>query len=174
MKPPSLKAEVGPAEFSPDPDRTYRYTLHRFIEGTSPDQGLVNFIMLNPSTANEKALDNTLRRCLGFSASWGYHGFVITNLFAVRTRHPTVMKLHPFPIGVDNDAHILQQAQQSETVVCGWGLDGQHRGRDEEVKATLKNNGIQAHYLKLVGPGKDFPGHPLFLSSELHPIRWTY
>lgn len=167
-----LKVEVGPAEFSPDPQRTYRYTLHRFLPETSPDQGLVNFLMLNPSTADENALDNTLRRCAGYTKAWGFHGFVITNLFAVRTRHPSIMKLFEDPVGPDNDAHILQQAQQSETVVCGWGVDGKHRGRDLVVKTMLKKNGIDTFYLKLTQDGH--PNHPLFLSSELHPVRWYY
>lgn len=160
----TIDVEAGPVVMSDENPPLYRYTLHRRWD---EPLGVVNFIMLNPSTADGNKLDATLRRCREFSRSWGYGGFAITNLFAYRARSPINMKLATDPVGPDNDAHILEQAQQAAIVVCGWGTHGAHRGRDKVVLAMLKNNGITPHYLKLVSG--TMPGHPLFLSSELRP-----
>jgi hypothetical protein len=156
--------EAGPAVFSKD--RIYRYTLHRTWDA-SLDRGVVNFIMLNPSTADDKKLDPTLRRCKGFAEDWGYRGFAITNLFAYRSTSPIAMKSYAKPVGPDNDAHILEQAQQANLVIVAWGSHGKHRKRDEAVMSMLKNHGIQTFALVVTKHG--LPGHPLFLSSELRP-----
>lgn len=66
------------AEFSPC--RRYRYVLWRTWD---PAAGSVNFIGLNPSTADEQVDDPTIRCCIGFARDWGYGGLVMTNLFAI-------------------------------------------------------------------------------------------
>ena len=48
----------------------------------------IMWIGLNPSTADEQQLDPTLRRIRGFSQTWGFTAFVITNLFAYRAMRP--------------------------------------------------------------------------------------
>lgn len=55
----------GGAVFSPD--RIHRYHLwQRFDRGV----GRVAFVGLNPSTADERANDPTVRRCIGFAEAW--------------------------------------------------------------------------------------------------------
>lgn len=164
----ALDIEAGPVILSKENPPIYRYTLTRIWDATL---GVVNFIMLNPSTADGNKLDATLRRCREFARSWGYGGFVITNLFAFRARSPLAMKAYVDPVGPDNDAYILEQAQQASIVVCGWGTHGVHRGRDKVVVKMLRNNGIKLHYL--VRTKALIPGHPLFLSSELKPVEWV-
>jgi hypothetical protein len=161
----AVSCEAGPAIFSDD--RKYRYTLQRHWQD---GDGCVNFVMLNPSTADEKRLDPTLRRCLGYAQDWGYGRFVITNLFALRATDPRAMKAHPEPIGEDNDAHLIEQAQQADLVLCGWGAHGKHRQRNRAVLDLFKTHGIDLHYLVITAGGQ--PGHPLFLSSELRPVQW--
>lgn len=163
----AIKSEAGPALLSPD--GLYRYTLHRRWDEAKPT---VNFIMLNPSTADAAKLDPTLRRCLGFADSWGYGGFVITNLFAYRATNRLVLRTVEDPIGPDNDAHLLEQAQQSDIVVCGWGTDGRLRNRDASVLLMLLKNKIAVHYLRLTVEGR--PGHPLYLPSNLTPQPWSH
>jgi len=60
-------------------NRQYRYVLWRIFD---PAKGLVNFIGLNPSTADERIDDMTIRRCMRFASDWGYGGLLMTNLFA--------------------------------------------------------------------------------------------
>lgn len=165
-----MKVEAGPVVFSDEqPVPLYRYVLKRHWDETRP---VVNFIMLNPSTADATQLDTTLRRCLGYSIAWGYGGFVITNLFAYRSKDRMILRAVQEPVGRDNDKHLIEQAKEAGLVVCGWGPDGRLGNRSEVVKAMLQDAGIVLHYLKLVGPGKRFPGHPLYLPSELVPLPW--
>lgn len=157
----SLDIEAGPVVLSKD--GVYRYSLHRRWDES---KGVVNFIMLNPSTADGNKLDATLRRVKGFCVSWGYGGFAITNLFAFRGRNPLSMRAAVDPVGPENDAYILQEAQQAHLIVCGWGIHGKYRGRDKVVLDMLKAHDLKPHYLVLVGDGT-IPGHPLILSREL-------
>lgn len=162
--------ESGPAIFSEC--RRWRYTLTR---SWLPESRLVNFVMLNPSTADEKTLDPTLRRCARYALDWGYSGFVVTNLFAWRATDPKAMKRAALEgedvIGPKNDEWLSWIARHVETVVCGWGAHGKFQGRDEQVVAALRYEGIQLHWLRLNGDGA--PAHPLYLPKTLTPQRWA-
>ena len=64
-----------------DATQTYRYVLTRRWGGKS---GQVCFIMLNPSTADCFEEDATIRRCIFFADSWGWHSIMVVNLFGSR------------------------------------------------------------------------------------------
>ncbi len=75
-------------------DRRHRYSLvHRW----NPLLGdrLIMWIGLNPSTADEQQLDPTLTRIRGFSQREGFDGFLMTNLFGLRTPYPDEMMKDP-------------------------------------------------------------------------------
>jgi hypothetical protein len=119
----------------------HRYTLWRSWMG---EGGTVNFIMLNPSTADDTFDDATIRRCVGFAKRWGYSALSVTNLFAYRATQPkNLMDLvgHNvgLAIGYDNDAHIAEEAARAAIIVCAWGDNCDvlpHR--DLDVIATLR------------------------------------
>mgnify|MGYP000880158315 CR=1 FL=1 len=91
-------ANIKPtAGFSPD--REFRYTLTRRWD----DRLLVNFLMLNPSTADENIEDPTIRRCMGFARDWGYGGLMVTNIFAYRSTDPKALYKVPDPTGPANN-----------------------------------------------------------------------
>jgi hypothetical protein len=77
------------AEFSEC--RKYRYVLWRrwAWEGYANQ---VMFIGLNPSTADEREDDPTIRRCVRFAKDWGYSGILMMNAFAFRATQPADMK----------------------------------------------------------------------------------
>ncbi|WP_131822315.1 DUF1643 domain-containing protein, partial [Mycobacteroides chelonae] len=56
-------------------DGLYRYELHRSWRAGP----VVEFIMLNPSTADAEVDDATIRRCIGFAKQWGYGALVVRN-----------------------------------------------------------------------------------------------
>lgn len=147
------------------PDRVYRYTLHRrWGEGDRA----VQFIGLNPSTADEVANDPTVRRCINYARAWGFDRMVMTNLFAFRATDPKVMKAFSRPVGGNNDKILFDAAKQSAMTVCCWGTHGKHLIRDYAVKFLLRR--FDVHYLKLTKDGH--PQHPLYLRKDLEPTIW--
>lgn len=93
----------------------YRYLLSRDWE--SGLQRLV-FIGLNPSTADAEIDDPTIRRLIGFSKAWGYGGFDIVNLFALRSKDPKMLCDHDDPIGPLNDTYLSSPRTQSQIAVA--------------------------------------------------------
>lgn len=157
------------AEFSPC--RRYRYTLWRWWGGLFADghnsTNYVNFICLNPSTADETNDDPTVRRCINFARAWGYDGLCVTNIFAYRATLVSDMKAQPAPVGVANDQHLARIARNAALVVCAWGQHGQFLGRSEEVLKLIDG---PLHYLRM---GRTDPWHPLYLPGDLKPIEWS-
>lgn len=150
-------------------DGRYRYTLWRTVGVVDR---LVNFILLNPSTADGKTDDPTVRRCIGYALAWGFGDLVITNLFALRSTDPAALSRAEDPIGPDNDVTLLDRAARASLVVCGWGFNARKvkgwGGRHAVVLRNLIDAGIRPHALKLTGTGD--PGHPLYLSAALKPF----
>ena len=56
-----------------DKKRKYRYMLKRQW-GDSTDK-FINFVLLNPSTADETVDDPTIKACIKFTQNLGYGGF---------------------------------------------------------------------------------------------------
>lgn len=154
---------VKGANFSDD--RKYRYLLWRLWD---PEKPTITFILLNPSTADEKILDPTLRRCLGFAMDMGYGRMDILNLFALRSTNPQVLYDEPDPVGKENNSTLLYSCGKSNMIIAGWGVHGVHKKRDQEVIDLLTSHGKTLHCLKLTDSG--LPHHPLYLKKTLRPI----
>lgn len=149
--------------------RRYRYTLWREFGGeliwdgvNKQKDGFVQFIGLNPSTADETLDDPTIRRCIGFAKAWGYGAMCMTNLFAFRATDPKDMKAQTDPIGPDNNDWLCRIGDEAETIVAAWGTHGSHLGRDEKFRQIWGNNVTRKlHCLKKTVGGH--PSHPLYL-----------
>lgn len=157
-------------------DKAYRYLLtRRFNEKSEAEKRFVNFIMLNPSTADEVNNDPTIERCCQRAKRWGYDGLHVTNLFAYRSTEPANLKLINDPVGPENDYHIRSIAKDSELVICGWGSSAKVKKlidkRAEIVKRWFWFDEINTHYLK-ISEASGHPWHPLYLSYELSPQKW--
>jgi len=148
-------------------DRVYRYTLDiEFDSGI----GVLNFIMLNPSTADEFKNDPTVERCERRARAWGYRWLTVTNLFAFRSTDPRAMKAAVDPVGPENDAAILDAARTSDLVIAAWGNHGIHRGRAGTVCQSLRSQHVRLRCLRVASTGQ--PCHPLYLPYELEPIDY--
>lgn len=135
----------------------YRYSLWR-IWGNGKK---VNFIGLNPSTADGREDDRTISRLRNFAKSWGYDGFYITNLFAYRTKKPSILKKAKDPIGVSNDQYILGQSTKCSDVVFMWGTNGSFMNRNKQVEGMIS-------VPKCIAITKGgHPSHPLYLKGDL-------
>lgn len=138
-------------------DRVYRYTLHR---RWSPGPVVV-FLMLNPSTADERVNDPTVERCERRARALGAGGIVVVNLFALRATDPAALYGYHDPIGPFNDAAILSACRGAAQVACAWGRHGQLDDRAAHVLRLLRAAGVQPQCL---GVNKDgSPKHPLYV-----------
>lgn len=147
--------------------RRWRTLLWRAWDESKP---VANFLMLNPSTADETVLDPTCARARDYAERWGYGALLVTNVFAWRATDPSEMKAAKDPVGEGNDAAILGAAKDSELVVCAWGNHGAHLGRSAQVRRLLGKAGIALHVLRLNANGE--PAHPLYLAGTLRPRAW--
>ncbi|MHB8260439.1 MAG: DUF1643 domain-containing protein [Bacteroidia bacterium] len=146
------------------PDEQYRYLLTRIWDKDKP---IVNFIGLNPSTADKVDDDPTMRRCVAFAKSWGYGGLYMTNLFAFRATKPEDMMKAIDPIGKENDKHLLEAEKTVNEVVFAWGIGGTFLDRDKQVLNLI----TKGHYIALTKGGH--PRHPLYLKSDLTIKKFT-
>lgn len=148
------------------PCEKYRYLLSRHLDPAG--KGACLFIMLNPSTADATADDPTIRRCIGFARSWGYHRLSVVNLFAWRATDPAAMRAAADPVGPANDAWIRAEADKADVVVCAWGKHGAHAGRGATVREMLA-----WRHLHVLAKNKDgSPKHPLYVKSDTRPGLW--
>ena len=164
---------IGPAGATFSEDRRYRYRLWRAIPGRcdEDEQRWCNFLMLNPSIADEEKPDPTMTRCLNFARAWGCTHLVITNLFALVSTDPKRLKLAGDPIGPSNDAYILDAASNAALVVCAWGENGAFLSRGKDVRKLLVTNPrINPLVLRFTSKGQ--PEHPLYLPGSLVPRPW--
>jgi hypothetical protein len=150
------------ATFSPC--RTYRYALWRRWDMF--DDRFMAIIGLNPSTADERDDDPTIRRCIGFAKREGFGGIVMLNLFAYRTKSPSIMKRAADPIGPDNDRIIMGYDRKGFMIVGVWGADGHFMGRADEVRKLI-NQPIYCFGLTKSGQ----PLHPLYLRADTPLVR---
>lgn len=167
--------------------RRYRYTLWRewgdvrsmfapdphfdYLPGR-PNQ-YIQFIGLNPSTADEKIDDPTVRRCINYAKRWGFGAMCMTNLFAWRATDLKEMKKVERPISAaedepyGNDFWLRTISSGASMVIAAWGKDGNHLGRGEEVAGKIEC------VLHCLGVNKDgSPAHPLYLKNDAQPEVW--
>jgi len=146
-------------------DRRYRYALRR-VWGHAED--LCNFLLLNPSSADEATNDPTIQRCERRARRWGFGGLIVTNLFALRATDPAGLRRVADPIGPENDAAILEAARGAGRVLCGWGNHGAYLDRASAVRALLAGLGVTPYGLALTKRGE--PAHPLYLGYDRPPV----
>src|SRR5690348_6251206 len=135
--------------------RRWRYLLWRRWDAARP---VANFLMLNPSTADELKLDPSCTRARNYAERWGYGALIVTNLFGWRATDPQEMKAAPDPVGRGNDEAIVRAAREAALVVCAWGNHGAHGERAREVTNLLRSAAVELNYLRMNGAGH--PAHP--------------
>ena len=157
-------------------DGLYRWSLLREWRGYEDAMTLpsVAFVMINPSKADAFDDDPTIRRCVGFANSWGYHRLEVYNLFAWRATDPAELLDVEDPVGPENDSH-LRAACLCDMVVVGWGCASKIPfNRDKQVTQLLKENLPAGRQLYCLGhTKKGHPRHPLFVPADTVPIVFS-
>jgi len=148
-----------------------------------PGQAL--FILLNPSTADEREDDPTIRRCIGFARAWGHKGLTITNLYPVRSTDPKAISQWlaradaPGELALNRDI-IGEYAHRAAIVVAAWGafkVSAAQRGFSVErvggaLRAKLQREGVALHVLGITEKSR-CPEHPLYLPKTRRPVPWA-
>jgi hypothetical protein len=135
----------------------FRYRLgRRWGEGPA-----VAFVLLNPSTADDKVDDPTVRRCIDFARRLGFGGLEVVNLYADVATDPGDLRRAGYPVGEENDRHITEAVGECQRVVLAWGVHAGRQARPDEVLRLLREAGVAPCCLRATSSGH--PEHPLRL-----------
>lgn len=166
-----IKEIPGLAIFSPD--RKYRYLLTR---EWSTGNKLINFLMCNPSIADEKILDPTVAKCLWYAIYWGYDKLAVTNIFAYKSTDIKQLDTVIDPIGPENDFYIQSVFEQckssSNRIMIACGNKGLFLDRYKTILDLAKGTKVDLDCLSMTK--LKMPSHPLYLSKEIltNPKKW--
>lgn len=154
-------------ELYDDSRKTYRYCLRG--KGQNP----LVVLGLNPSTADNKLPDPTMRRVVGFAESNGFDSFLMINLYPLRTPSPKILKekgfdevVHKINLGKINS--YLSEIK-NPTILLAFG------SKISEIKFLKKCLSDIFELCKKYNPKwtclketkKGHPCHPLYLKSYL-------
>lgn len=150
----------------------YRYRLERRI---SAAPRVAAFIMVNPSTADAKQNDATIRKVIGFAERNGVGRVIVGNKFAFRATDIKALRTAPDPVGPDNDRHLEEIMRDANLHIVAWGplakLPRDLRSRWQEVIRIAERVGCR---LMCLGTAQDqHPRHPLMLSYEATLSDWV-
>ncbi len=141
-------------------DRTHRLYLWRRWNKSLP---WIMFIGLNPSTADERLNDPTVRRCIGFADRWGYGGLFMCNLFTLVSSEPAKLNTEtPIVMGANLAMRVIRE--RCDKAVAAWGgLIEKVRSGEDRVERVMRD----LSPLYCLGTTKQgHPRHPLYLPSD--------
>ncbi len=143
----------------------YRYWLRRSWDSTLPQCA---FVGLNPSTANAKTDDPTLRRCIDFAQQWGFGSLFMVNLFSLRATDPRELLGVDDPIGPRTNLWLRRAKRESQLIIAAWGNGGALHNRHSTVAKLLGD-------MRCLGvTASGMPRHPLYCQKATPPIPFTF
>ncbi|MGA3185813.1 MAG: DUF1643 domain-containing protein [Bryobacteraceae bacterium] len=168
---------IPDAKFS-EPDRTRRFWLTRDWSDELPvPQKTVNFIMLNPSKADEERPDPTITRCVEFAKRWrGFSRLVATNLIPIVQTYPA--RLPPWSdIDAENKAHLVRWIGEADLVVVAWGGSlkkeiAERIDLAKHISALRENAPVDLHCIGHTKTRRRHPFHPSRVAYTEDPILW--
>ena len=94
-----------------------RYFLKREWDNS---KGLLLYLMLNPSVADEKKDDPTIRRLISFTKKFNYGGFLVGNIFTTITPNPKEIDRSK-GISDKNFKELFKLINKVDQIVYAWG-----------------------------------------------------
>lgn len=144
----------------------YRYRLAHVWDPAKP---ILPWVLFNPSVAGQVGEDGqvkndpTARKGRGFSERLGFGGMVFVNPYAWIATKPKELAAVGYPIGPENDRHILEACAMGDgRVICAWGALGRGLVRPSQVLELIRSAGYTPMALGFTSDG--LPRHPLMLA----------
>lgn len=151
---------VSGAWFSEEePRAVHRYALWRIWASRHP---LLIVGALNPSTADHRKNDPTVRRDISFAKREGFGGLIKLNAYAFRATDPKVMQAAADPHGPLNVESWRQSAELANVALMAYGIHGGTAGLS--MAATLREAGCRIVCLGTTKHGH--PRHPLYVRGD--------
>ena len=151
-------------------DRRHRYELGRVVDDAGT--GVVVWFMLNPSTADEQFNDATIRRCIGFSKSWGFRELKVVNLISYRSKNRRDIRQFRNPPFegeyFTNLSHVERVCLEADCIILAWGADGESVGGDAARERACELND-EVWVLGWTSNGQ--PKHPLYVNAGTVPVQ---
>jgi hypothetical protein len=155
----------------------YRYSLTR--EWTEEENApYLLFVCLNPSKADGRFDDPSLKKMARFAHDRGYRSLRVANLFGWRATDPkelaAVVKRSVLEaVGPVNDLTLEMLAEGAADVCCGWGAHGSKwpNRAGAVVELLLKAHGRSLLCLRRTKEGQ--PLHPLYCpyGTPMQPFK---
>ncbi|AEH06501.1 DUF1643 domain-containing protein [Methanothermococcus okinawensis] len=171
-------------------DNVYRYTLEMKYNDRENYRNTMTVILKNPSSANEKKADNTIRRV----EKYVYEKFHdvshlnILNIFAYRATDAkdlnNALMLYglDYVVGLENDKYIKSFVKESDYIIKAWGgnsginkkLYNQRINQVNNMLAKItKKQNIPVYRVDGNGKGNDFyPFHACFWGYNMRLIEY--
>lgn len=151
----------------------------RFILGNILNNPLY-VVGLNPSTADEKSPDPTLRKVMGFAEKNGFDSFVMLNLYPQRATYPNDLhKEIDKNLMSENLSRIEKLFKNDEdfTILASWSEKVKMRKYFSECIKTLydKTKRPNISWVKIGNlTKKGHPRHPLYSSYDLELTEFDF
>ena len=137
----------------------YRYLLRRTWDHKKPR---ALYVMLNPSTADARLDDPTIRSCVRLVAGLGYGSMEVVNLYAWRATKPDELLAIADPVGPQNADHVEAALGRCDMPILAWGA-WPARDASIDVRNTIRARRPAAFCF---GKTKDgAPKHPLYVKT---------
>ncbi len=157
-------------------DEVYRHALWRVWDASEP---LLGWVGLNPSTADGKDDDHTIRKERGFTKEHriNFGGFYKVNLFDYRATDPDDLfkrfKQLKCVTSSENDKAIVAMTERVDVIIVAWG--GVHKALRWRIDPVLEFLRASGKPVLCLGRTKDGqPRHPLMLAWKTPFENWTW
>ena len=142
---------IREAEFSID--KKERYSLKREWDKS---KNKILYIMLNPSLADDKNDDPTIRRLINFTKKFNYGGFLVGNIFTKITPNPKEIDKSK-GMSDKNFEKLLNLINKVDQIVYAWGNTVEEPQLLKELVLSPKCFGKNLN---------GTPKHPLYLPKN--------
>ena len=142
---------IREAEFSID--KKERYSLKREWDKS---KNKILYIMLNPSLADDKNDDPTIRRLINFTKKFNYGGFLVGNIFTTITPNPKEIDKSK-GMSDKNFEKLLNLINKVDKIVYAWGNSVEEPQHLKELILSPKCFGKNLN---------GTPKHPLYLPKN--------